>query len=647
MKEKTGGYQVLFRILIILLLFAYLFTGLKIFRDYGATPDERNQIEAGHITWTAICEHFGKSAPQFDNLPKLENYYNRYYGQAATFPTVLIETLKGFSMHNSTIIRMRHLWNFLLFFAGTLCLGALIWLRHRHEHTVFFLLLLYILTPRLFGDAFYNDRDALLVSLFWISLLCFEWFRRAPGILPAVCCGFFFALTINTRFFGLLLLFLPVLYLISRTSRKKGIALLIIPLTLIFWYLITPLFWGHFPGRFAEAFRMFATGQQRTQETGGMALVLFFGRYFPENDLPFYYLPVWIFISTPLVPQLLTVIGLGSAFFRKYKKRIDGSRFDITDIFMAAVLCFGTAAVMVLRPVLYNGWRHLLFFYVPVFWFAAAGLDQLLNAKRKAFVWAAGLLVLGSACFTALRIRSLHPYEYIYLNPLFQAREGEFDRDYWRLSTTECLEWIGKAEEEDFSIGEYNGSIDNTAAGLLPGLIDRMHIRMYSALHRYPADYLIINYSGETGNRVTVPLYEPVYVAERDGIKLGEVVHRIPAVMPVITQIDPDKREATDQIPETEWRSEDPQGPDTVLTMEFEDMTVLRGLSLLPGDDEREYARSPEVSVSVDGENWTILRLTVTGLFDLSFPETETKWLRIRNTEPADVRWSIREIYFY
>ena len=84
-----------------------------------------------------------------------------------------------------------------------------------------------------------------------------------------------------------------------------------------------------------------------------------------------------------------------------------------------------------------------------------------------------------------------------------------------------------------------------------------------------------------------------------------------------------------------------------VLTMEFEDMTVLRGLSLLPGDDEREYARSPEVSVSVDGENWTILRLTVTGLFDLSFPETETKWLRIRNTEPADVRWSIREIYFY
>ncbi len=637
MKEEIK-FGKLFGALTVLLAAAYLICGLCIFRDYGATPDEVNQIEAGHITWTAVCEHFGRSVPQFERLPKLENYYNRYYGQAATFPTVLIEALKGFSMHRSTVIRMRHLWNFLLFFTGSLCLGALIWLRYRCEDTVFFLLLLYILTPRLFGDAFYNDRDAMLVSLFWISLLCFEWFTRRPGIVPALCTAFFFALAINTRFFGLILLFLPILYLLRPNSAGKRNAVLIFLLTLAFWYLFTPLFWGHFPARFAEAFRMFSSGRQRTQETGGMGRVLFFGRYYYENRLPFYYLPLWIFISTPLVPQLLTAIGLADSF---RKKR------DIMTRFMIMLLCLGIPAVMILRPVLYNSWRHLLFFYVPFFWFAAKGLDILLKHKRKVLRLIAAVLVLGSALFTGSRIRSLHPYEYIYLNPLFQAGEGDFDRDYWRLSSTECLKWIGETDPDPFTIGEYNGSIDNTAAGLAPGLTHRMHISLYHALHRYPSDYLIFNYSGESGNDKEIPLYEPVYAAVRDQIKLGEVFRRVPAIAPQITQITPEMREAADGDTETIWRSSGLQGPDTVLTLEFSDMAVLRGLSILPGGDEREYARNPEVSISADGENWTVLPLMVTGLFDLSFPETETKWLRIRNTETADVYWSIREILFY
>ncbi len=622
----------------LLLAAAYLLCGLKIHRDYGATPDEKNQIEAGHITWTAICERFGKAVPEFENLPKLEDYYNRYYGQAATFPTVLIEALRGFSLHNSTIIRMRHLWNFMLFYAGALCFGALVWLRFRREDTVFFIILLYILTPRLFGDAFYNDRDALLVSLFWIALLGFEWFRRKPGILPAVFCGFFFGLTINTRFFGLVLVFLPILYLCGRGPEKKRAALLIPLLALLFWYLFTPLFWGNFPVRFAEAFRMFSSGTQRTQETGGMARVLFFGRYYFENALPFFYLPIWIFISTPLVPQLLTVCGLVS-FFR-------GKR-DITDRFMLAFLCLGIAAVMVIRPVLYNGWRHLYFFYVPVFFFAAKGLDHLLSRERKAITLSAAVLAVLSALYTGYRIAALHPYEYIYLNPLFQARERGFDRDYWRLSSTECMKWLRKTEPGEISIGEYNGSLDNIVPGLPPDPAHHLEISRYNALHRYPSEYLIYNFSGETGNEKTIPLYSPVYTAERDHVKLAEVFRRLPEVNPETARITPEMREAADGDPETIWSSAGFQDPETALVIEFTEPAVLKGLSVLPGEDEREYARNPEVSVSSDGENWTVLPVMVTGLFDLSFPETETRWLRLRCTEAADIGWSIREIYFY
>ena len=139
-----------------LLLVSFFIAGIRIFRDYGASSDELNQIQAGYITWRAICEKLGKPAPDFGYLPELKDYYNRYYGQAATFPTVIIEALRNFSLDVSTVLRLRHLWNFLMYFCGLVCFVFLVKIRFRRDEVVFLLLLIHILMPRLFGDAFYN-----------------------------------------------------------------------------------------------------------------------------------------------------------------------------------------------------------------------------------------------------------------------------------------------------------------------------------------------------------------------------------------------------------------------------------------------------------------------------------------------------------
>lgn len=636
--DNNRRKETIWKGLIILLLAGFLCCGLLTFRDYGASSDERNQITAGHITWKAICTHFGKAAPAFDGLPDVKDYYNRYYGQAATFPTVLVEAAKGFSMDVSTILRMRRLWNFGMFWLGTVCFGVLLHLRFRRSDTVFFTLLIYILTPRLFGDAFYNDRDVLLISLLWMALLCFESFQRKPGVITALICGFFFALAINTRFFALVLIFLPIIRLFRTDRRTKICSALILILTFFFWYLMTPVFWGSFISEFTAALRTFASGKQRTQETNGAAQILFFGKHFRENDLPFYYLPLWIFISTPLVTQILAAAGLLTVFRGKA---------DLTDRFMQILLCAGVAAVMLIRPVLYNGWRHFYFFYVPLFRFVGHGVNKLMQTSRRTFLTAGVLLILCSAGLTAWQMKTLHPYEYIYLNPLFRAHTAGFDRDYWRLSTTECLEWIGSRESGITGVGEINENLDNSLIGLQPGLRSRISIRQYNSFHRFPSDYLIFNYSESVGNKTEFPLYEPVFAVERDHVKLSEVFRRIPSIQPEIAGLTPDVRAIADGDLNTEWRSSGLQDPDEALVIEFAEITSLCGLSLLPGDDEREFARSPEVSVSADGESWQVLPLTVSGLFDLSFPQTETKWLRICNTESADVHWSIREVLFY
>ncbi len=636
MKRNTN--EIIWSCLTAILLMVFLYSGITIFRDYGASSDEINQIEAGHITWAAICEQFGKEPPDFGNLPKLRDYYNRYYGQAAAFPTVIIEALKGFSLDVSTVLRIRHLWNFTVYFAGLICFGVLAKFRFHRNDIVFCLLLIHILTPRLFGESFVNDRDVMLISLMWISLLCYELFTRHPGILTATLYAFFLALAINTRFFALILLLLPIMQIFSSDQKKRFYNLLVIPLTILFWYLFTPLYWGNFIREVSAAFRTFATGKQRTQETGGMANILFFGKYYPENALPVFYLPVWIFISTPLIPQILTMIGLVQCFR-------PGSAF--MDRFMAVFLCLGIAAVMLIRPVLYTGWRHMYFFYVPIFWFAAVGVNKIFTLSGNKYRRTAIFLVLLSAAYTASRIISLHPYEYIYLNPLFQNKLADFDRDYWRLSTREGLEWIADLEPEEFSIGETNENLDNSLIALQPNLRDRILIRNYNALHRMQPDYLIYNYSGRIGNTESFPLYDPVRAIERDGAKLAEIYKRIPAFHPEVSQMSPDIPQNIDSDQGTEWRSAKPQNTEDTIIIEFPEITALSGISLIPGADEREYARTPEVCISRDGETWVPLPITVSGLFDLTFPQSETKWLRIRNTEGAEFHWSVREILFY
>ncbi len=636
--KRTEKEKTLFKALTAFLLAAFLFSGLMTFRDYGAASDEINQIEAGHITWAAICERLGKEPPDFGNLPKLKDYYNRYYGQAATFPTVFIEAMKSFTMDVSTILRVRHLWNFLVYFCGLVCLGILTKLRHKRDDVVFFLLLMHILTPRLFGEAFFNDRDVMLVSLMWISLLSYEFFTRRPGILTALLSGVFFALAVNTRFFALILVLLPLIDLFRPEHQNRRYNLLLIASTLVFWYLFTPVFWGNLIPELTAAFRTFATGKQRTQETGGMASILFFGKHYPENALPIYYLPAWIFISTPLIPQILTAVGLSQSF---------RSKADRMDRFMSAFLCLGVLAVMLIRPVLYNGWRHMYFFYVPVFWFAASGLNHLLSMPGKICRRGTICLLLISAFLSVSRIVSLHPYEYVYLNPLFQNRLADFDRDYWRLSTRECLAWLDNQETEEFSVGETNESLDNSLIALLPEQREKVSIRNYNALHRVQPTYLIYNFSGMIGNAKDFPLYEQVHTVERDGTKLAEIYRRVPDRQVDVLQLTPAVPEIIDGDLSTEWRSDKPQNPEDRLIIEFTEATVLSGLSLAPGDDEREYAHTPEVSISTDGETWTPLPLTVSGLFDLSFPQTTTKWLRIRNTEDGEFHWSIREVYFY
>ena len=125
---QKGQLSVKQKVIVFLVFAFFLAAGLKIYDDYGPVSEEKNQIDAGHIIWAYIT---GDDS-HYPDLPDLDKYMNRYYGQGATFATVLLEALSGFRWDVFRIWKVRRLWNFFSFFAAAICLFHLIRIRYKN-----------------------------------------------------------------------------------------------------------------------------------------------------------------------------------------------------------------------------------------------------------------------------------------------------------------------------------------------------------------------------------------------------------------------------------------------------------------------------------------------------------------------------------
>jgi len=110
-------------------------------------------------------------------------------------------------------------------------------------------------------------------------------------------------------------------------------------------------------------------------------------------------------------------------------------------------------AVVVLRSVLYDGWRQLYFIYPTFLLVTMRGLVALFRWKPQG-QWSAywpklmrSLLVV-SIVTTAAQIVWLHPQQQVYFNFLPGRHiEQKFEMDYWSLSYRWGLEWITKHDD--------------------------------------------------------------------------------------------------------------------------------------------------------------------------------------------------------
>lgn len=446
---------------IILFFFGYFILGLLLFDDYGIHWDDHSQFKHGLVTADYINDLCGGclSGSSFSDT-KLEDYKDRSHGVIFQLTALGIQHLLGISDIRGIFI-LRHLLTFVIFFIGLIFFYRLVKLQFENSYIAIAGVLFLILSPRIFADSFYNSKDIVFLSFTIISTWTLVRFLHQPAFKTAAFHALASALLISTRIIGV---FMPVLTLfflllslfifrkdngseprVELTTKMAGFRkalvtggyylILMSVLTILFW----PYLWGQPVRHFSEIFTTMSHFEWDDP-------VLFFGKFLAPSELPFYYVPAWIAITTPVLYSLFFIAGLGFIIF---DKRRNFSR--LVDLVMLSMFFFPLLSVILLGSVIYDGWRQLFFLYVPFLFISLKGLSEsfnLINLKarqgvaiwlRRTVYFCIGLSFLSTASFM---IRN-HPFQNVYFN--FTAGKQpvkNFEADYWGLSYRQILQYL-------------------------------------------------------------------------------------------------------------------------------------------------------------------------------------------------------------
>lgn len=437
---KVPGYRwpVLFFVL-------YLGLGLAIYGDYGLSWDEALQRQHGFVSAEYVNQQFDLTDKQYD-WRQLHEYMYRYHGVWFTLPMAWLEEAWGLSSFRQQF-RMRHLAVFLLYWLAGIVFFRLLLRRFGHWGWALLGAAFWVLSPRLFAHSFFNPKDLPFLSLFMISTwtLFRLWIRPGIGtaLLHALACG----MLIGMRITGVLMPVMTVFLFFADVmvgkagtrplwwKRVVGIGVYI-PMvywaTVVFW----PYLWPDPQVQFFEAFEIMS-------RYGWGGKVLFNGQFYTGSEIPWYYIPVWICISTPLLYLVMALTGTLSLLPRSWSnlhKRpfsIWSTSADRKDWASVGLMVAPILAIIILESVVYDGWRHLFFVYPSVLYLAVLGSKAVWDWAAERQWWRKALIggLSLQGAYLLFWMLFNHPHQNVFFNLLAWGNQlGQYDLDYWGTS---------------------------------------------------------------------------------------------------------------------------------------------------------------------------------------------------------------------
>lgn len=526
-KDKIRSFITAERIVLIISMLIIFVIGINIVGDYGVSVDEPVERVSSLMLYQTIFPNAEITAPEYEN--STGSYWNRYY-MAIQLPAAVIEGLQNFELTIQQVYLFRHLYTFLLFFAGLTVFYMLIKKITGKRWLGIIGLWMLVLSPRIFGEAFYNIKDipALVTCIF--SLYFGMRFLEKSSVVNMLLFAAFGALFTNTRIVGAILIIscLLVFFIISVRQRKWGRGFIYSffcgLISLFIYILLSPNMWDDIIGSLVRTVSMFSSYDHDP-------LVYYMGQNLTAKNLPWHYLFVWIFITTPLIYTLFSLSGIiiqikGWLWAWKNKDVIESK--TVFMLFPFLTLLIPILYFVFMRPVIYNGWRHFYFLYPIIILYAVIGFKSITEIfRRKNMLKYVPSVLLGlSMLFSGIWMVRSHPYEFLYFNPAVRNwGYSDFEKDYWSVTERDLLQWICDNDKRDQVIKVGNSCM--SAAGemlLYEGNRNRL------ALHTeyLDADYVYHIFSNGYEEELFPDqcMYDEVYKLDVDGHQVGSIMQR-------------------------------------------------------------------------------------------------------------------------
>lgn len=410
----------------------FFLIGCFIFSDYGISWDENVQrTQIGELNYNYI-----KTG---DNTALLNNFH-KYYGPAFEIILFAVEDIFNITdLHH--VFLVRHAISFLAFFFSVICFHLMCLRLFKTHKTALLASLILVFSPRIFADSFYNCKDLAMMCFCIIATHTMFLFIERQTILNAFFHGLACGFMLDVRIMGLVI---PVatVYLFLTQKDKKWIPFSVFVFyTLVFVILFWPILWHNPIHNFIEAYKQMSNYQVMGSKN------LFMGEWVPAANLPWYYIPVWVGITTPIIYSILFIIGIVYA-----SKNILTSFKNTFSIQSVLFLCFAPVmAVILLNSTLYDGWRHVFFVYPYFVIIAVYGFKELIkttkNIQLKNII---SYTTLVSLAVVLIVMISNHPFQNVYFNA-FAGNDiaKRYEMDYWGLSYKQGLEFILKTDKSE------------------------------------------------------------------------------------------------------------------------------------------------------------------------------------------------------
>ena len=195
--------------------------------------------------------------------------------------------------------------------------------------------------------------------------------------------------------------------------------------------------------------------------------VYFNGDFFQSKYLPYSYLPIWIFISTPVFIFLLFILGIFYSSRRIFLRLLNikeelqvnsgdlwKSKNENFDLYLLIFFILITVIYFSLNPALLSGWRHFYFLNFFIVYYASYFLNiiYLILKKRKIYKILVFILFFLSSS-VIYDIYKYHPFQSSYFNNLLSdTKKNNFEIDTQSLSRVHALKELLK-EEGKLKIG--------------------------------------------------------------------------------------------------------------------------------------------------------------------------------------------------